>query len=64
MPWYLAVFKGPILALFGIVLNIAAARGKAEIAKLKVDQASKDSLNQAVDGFLVETITAAAEKTK
>lgn len=59
----LALFKGPMLALFGSMLNIAAARAKSKTAKIK-DPAVKDATNTAIDGLMVEIITAASEAAK
>jgi len=59
----LRLFSGPMLSIFGSMLNIAAARAKSKTAKIK-DPAMKDATNQAIDGLMVEVINAASEAVK
>lgn len=59
----LKLFSGPMLTIFGSMLNIAAARAKSKAAKIK-DPAAKEATNKAIDGLMVEVLTAASEAVK
>jgi hypothetical protein len=59
----LTLFKGPMLSLFGSMLNLAAARAKSKTTQIK-DPKVKDATNTAIDGFMVEIVKAASEAGK
>ena len=59
----LTLFRGPMLSLFGSMLNLAAARAKSKTTQIK-DPAVKGATNTAIDGLMVEILKAASEAGK